>query len=643
MKLTTKINLIVAAALLALMAVWGYIDNRIEVRHALTLTARNASLLTDTIAQDLDRYMKPCDMQGVRAQLRGIVEKNSDIAALRLIGADGRVAASTDTGEQGEKFSTARQSCQACHFSKAPARRIPRDRIGKIVSRDRGGRVMRVVTPIPNRAACAGAGCHASADAQSLIGFVEADFDFAPVQADINRRGAQTLAAGAVTVLAVTAIIAAFMWFAVGRPLGALVKNMKRIAAGRHNLQLAVRSNDEIGEVARTFNTMAARLDEKEDSLKKTRDYLLGIVENSSDIIITVGPYERIETFNRGAERILGYSRREAVGRDWKTLFLNEDQLRAFSAEADSQPRVEGFEAALRHKSGDSVTVLLTESRLWGNGGKTIGKILIAVDITKYKEVQKQLIQHERLAALGTAVAKIHHSSKNILNAFKGGSYMVNTALKKGDGALLKEGWEIIESAIARISSVTQDMLDFSRAGGLNIQPGALAPLAQEVIWSVKGAAREHNVTIVSQFPDSIPAVAFDHKVIHTALMNLITNAMDACRFKDYPPGHGGEIVVRLRESADRRFVRLEVQDNGGGVETKDLERIFTPFFSTKYSEGNGLGLPITLKAARDHGGDLEVQSIEGQGSTFTLSLPVCNGACAESKHSPGRTAGSAL
>jgi PAS domain S-box-containing protein len=472
---------------------------------------------------------------------------------------------------------------------------------------------------------------------------VEADFDFAPVQADINRRGAQTLAAGAVTVLAVTAIIAAFMWFAVGRPLGALVKNMKRIAAGRHNLQLAVHSNDEIGEVARTFNTMAARLDEKEDSLKKTRDYLLGIVENSSDIIITVGPYERIETFNRGAERILGYSRREAVGRDWKTLFLNEDELRAFSAEADSQPRVEGFEAALRHKSGESVTVLLTESRLWGNGGKTIGKILIAVDITKYKEVQKQLIQHERLAALGTAVAKIHHSSKNILNAFKGGSYMVNTALKKGDGALLKEGWEIIESAIARISSVTQDMLDFSRAGGLNIQPGALAPLAQEVIWSVKGAAREHNVTIVSQFPDSIPAVAFDHKVIHTALMNLIANAMDACRFKDYPPGHGGEIVVRLRESADRRFVRLEVQDNGGGVETKDLERIFTPFFSTKYSEGNGLGLPITLKAARDHGGDLEVQSIEGQGSTFTLSLPVCNGARAESKHSPGRTAGSAL
>lgn len=643
MKLTIKINLVVTAVLLCILAVWGYADNRLEVEYTLTLTARSASLLTSTIAQDLDRYMKPCDMKGVENQLRGIVDKNPDIAGLRLISAEGRVAVSTDQGEAGEKLSVARQSCQACHFNKEPVRHIPQERIRKIVSRGQGGRVMRIVTPIRNDAACSGAGCHEAMENKSIIGFVEADYDFTPVQAAINRRKAQTLTAGLATVLAVTALIAVFMWFSVDRPLGALIKNMKRIAAGRHNLHLDVRSNDEIGQVARTFNTMAARLDEKEDSLKKTRDYLLGIVENSSDIIITVGPYERIETFNRGAERILGYSRREAVGRDWKTLFQNEEELRAFTAEVDTQPRVEGFEATLRHKSGDSVTVLLTESRLWGNGGQTIGKILIAVDITKYKEVQKQLIQHERLAALGTAVAKIHHSSKNILNAFKGGSYMVNTALKKGDDALLKEGWEIIESAIARISSVTQDMLDFSRAGGLDIKPGSLAPLAQEVIWSVKGAARENNVTIVSQFPDSIPDVAFDHKVIHTALMNLIANAMDACRFKNYPAGQSGEIVVRLRESQDRRFVRLEVQDNGGGVADKDLDRIFTPFYSTKYSEGNGLGLPITLKAARDHGGDLEVQSRDGAGSTFILSLPVHNGAHADKQHSPGNTAGSVL
>lgn len=642
MKLTTKINLIIAVTLLGLMAVWGYMDNRLEVKQSLSLTTRNATLLTNTIARDLDRYMKPCNLDGIHTKFHEIVNQNRDIAALRLINTTGTVAVSTDPGEQGKEFSVSRQSCQACHFQKKPLEHIPENRVNKIVARAGNRPVIRVVTPIRNADQCAGAGCHTQPRIKPILGFVETDYDFAPVQAAVNRRKAQTLAAGVTTVLAVTGLIALFMWFAVDRPLGALIKNMKRIAEGRHNVQIEVRSRDEIGALAATFNTMASRLDDKEDSLKKTRDYLIGIVENSSDIIITVGPYERIETFNRGAERILGYSRREVVGSDWKQLFLDDAELQAFTAEVSSQRRVEGFEAHLKHRSGHSVAVLLTESLLWGTKGETMGKILIAVDITQYKEVQKQLIRHERLAAVGKAVAQIHHSSKNILNAFTGGSYMVNTALKKGDSAMLREGWEIIENAIARISSVTQDMLDFSRAGGLNIKTGSLASLAQEVIWSIKDVARQHGITLISQLPDGIPDVAFDPKVIHTALMNLLTNAMDACRFKDYPQGETGEIVVRVRESADQRFVCLEVQDNGGGIAHNDITHIFTPFFSTKYSEGNGLGLPITQKAARDHGGDLEVRSEPGAGTTFILTLPVNPKPNPDRRPSEGKTAGTA-
>lgn len=622
-KLTTRINIIVGAVMLLIIAVMGYWDNRYSVESTITEHIMGARRITDNVAAGLDVHMRARNLKAIQSEIEDIRRRQPGLVRLRLISSRGAITASTDEKEVNKDIQPTGHTCMACHDTDPPRHDIPPGRIGSVLDMASGRRVIRVVTPINNRPGCASGLCHNKPEEMRVLGMVEADFDYAPLAAGIQRRKAHTAVFAVVLFVSVTGLISIFIWLFTGRPLKRLMGAMRRISKGSFDERIPVSGSDEIAELAREFNAMAAGIEEKETSLRQTRDYLLGIVENSADIIITLSPNDTVETFNRGAERILGFPRREIIGWDWKSLFFDEREHALFLEEIEKKKRLEGFEARLRHKNGDSIHVMLTESRLWGTSGNIIGKILIGVDITEYRAVQQRLIQHERLAAIGTAITQILHGTKNILNNFQGGAYMVNTALKKDNPQMLREGWDIVQRGIERITELTRDMLDFSRARSLDLKPGSINALAQEVIWSVRETAKKHSVRIFSELDPDLPTVVFDAKAMHTALMNVVSNAIDACRWHDYPAGVEGEVRVRTRadESAGNAFI--EVRDNGTGIPRDKLDKIFIPFYSTKFSDGNGLGLSITKKTVREHGGGIKVDTEPGSGSAFIITLPL--------------------
>ena len=262
-------------------------------------------------------------------------------------------------------------------------------------------------------------------------------------------------------------------------------------------------------------------------------------------------------------------------------------------------------------------------------------KMEVEERVKEIKWLQQELIKSERLAAIGQTVGSLAHYLKNILFGLKGGVYLVNTASKENETDSLKTGWDIVERNMGRISDLVLDLIEYSKESELEYEPCFLNELANKVCAATEARAKEYSVDIIKDFDPSLREVLLDAKGIHRCLLNLVSNAIDACLFDT---SKEKQWVVRVRTILDNDgTVRFEVSDNGCGMDEEVKEKIFTSFFTTKEGRGTGLGLLITQKIVQEHGGTITVESQPGKGSTFTTRLPyrdiAIKGATANESH----------
>ena len=262
-------------------------------------------------------------------------------------------------------------------------------------------------------------------------------------------------------------------------------------------------------------------------------------------------------------------------------------------------------------------------------------KMEVEERVREIKWLQQELIKSERLAAIGQTVGSLAHYLKNILFGLKGGVYLVNTASKENETDSLKTGWDIVERNMGRISDLVLDLIEYSKESELEYGPCFPNELANKVCAAMEARAKEYSVEIIKDFDPSLREVLLDAKGIHRCLLNLVSNAIDACLFDT---SKEKQWVVRVRTILDNDgTVRFEVSDNGCGMDEEVKEKIFTSFFTTKEGRGTGLGLLITQKIVQEHGGTITVESQPGKGSTFTTRLPyrdiAIKGATANESH----------
>ncbi|MBF0520701.1 MAG: response regulator [Nitrospirae bacterium] len=254
------------------------------------------------------------------------------------------------------------------------------------------------------------------------------------------------------------------------------------------------------------------------------------------------------------------------------------------------------------------------------------GKAL-AEEFQKRLEAEKIAAQQAQQAAMGLAISQIMHGAKNILNALKGGKYLIDSALKSNNVDLVKQGWDITKIGISRMETLTSDLLSLSRFNKLQLKPGSLNTLINEIVksYEVKHTSTESKpVEITAETDETLPDVLFDQYALHTAVLNLLSNAVDACKDKIFTADdcEFGRVAVRTHFTGESCAV-IEVEDNGCGIKQEDIARIYNLFYSTKHSRGNGLGLSITKKIIKEHGGKLDVYSEIGKGTTFQIKLPL--------------------
>jgi signal transduction histidine kinase len=238
----------------------------------------------------------------------------------------------------------------------------------------------------------------------------------------------------------------------------------------------------------------------------------------------------------------------------------------------------------------------------------------LAVEETRY---HRALLQAERLAAIGQTIAALSHHIKNILQGLRSGSEIMKMGLKDKNDTLIQQGWRIAEKNQGKIYDLVMDMLSYSKERIPAVEPTDLNEAVGEVVELMAGRAQELNVKLETSLAADLPQLSVDPEGLHRAILNIVTNAIDAVEGKE-----GGQVTIGTR-LAEEGWARVVVLDNGAGIGPEKLADIFKPFVSTKGAKGTGLGLAVSRKILREHGGDIVVQSHAGVGSKFTLRLPI--------------------
>lgn len=270
-------------------------------------------------------------------------------------------------------------------------------------------------------------------------------------------------------------------------------------------------------------------------------------------------------------------------------------------------------EMLLTTNNGSRVDVIIYSSPVRDDNGEIVSVAETAVNITSVKDIQKQLI------LLGQTVAGMAHSIKNIMMGLEGGIYVVNKGLEDKKQDEVKEGWEMVLLNFDKIAHIVKDILYCSKQREPNLQRIKPNDIAREVYELFADMAASYSIEIRLDLDDKVKDAVMDPEGLHTVVSNLVTNAMDACKIDVWKDEHLVEIRTRRGSSGS---TVIEVADNGIGID-KDLKtHVFEDFFTSKGDKGTGLGLMVTQKILREHGGNITFRSRPGEGTTFVAKFP---------------------
>ena len=255
-------------------------------------------------------------------------------------------------------------------------------------------------------------------------------------------------------------------------------------------------------------------------------------------------------------------------------------------------------------------------------------KIFLKTKMKEYTENLERLVEEktrallgaERLAAVGQTVSGLAHAIKNVASGLKGGAFVLEKGIELGNQKYLLQGWQMVKGNLGKIGDMTMDLLSYSKARIPEYQLCNLNQPVCEVFDLMYQEAARRGVTLEKDLDNTLPEGRLAPEGIHRCILNLVTNAIDACT--DISCVHGQGKVTLKSLKTDGWAVEYRIIDNGCGMDKETETKIFEQFFSTKGSRGTGLGLMITKKIVDEHGGVITCASEKGKGTTFILRLP---------------------
>ena len=370
------------------------------------------------------------------------------------------------------------------------------------------------------------------------------------------------------------------------------------------------------GDLIGTVATLRDITDPKRaaDTLARSEARYRHLVESASDAIVTLDANGRFTTVNHAAENISGYKRDELVGQ-WFAPMLPDDDLP--KALAHFQQALAGetglFESQFYRKDGETRIIAITYS----TPQKDEEVLCLIRDVTDQKMLQEQLIQSEKMSAIGQLVSGVAHELNNPLAGISAFAQLL--LAEKRFPPDQRTAAETIYSEARRASRIVQNLLTFARQHKAEKVQSSINQVLDDTLELRGYELRVRGIDVRREYDESLPDTMADAHQLQQVFLNLITNAEQAMEQRD---GHHHRLTVRTRRTGET--IRIEVEDTGAGIPANLIERIFNPFFTTKPTgSGTGLGLSISLGIVREHEGRIWAENQPQGGARFIVELPV--------------------
>ncbi len=364
------------------------------------------------------------------------------------------------------------------------------------------------------------------------------------------------------------------------------------------------------------------KVDAATRELRRRSNFQINLIRSSNDGIVATDKDLKIVIFNPTARNIFGYTPSETINKMQATELFPAELAAELQAALNGNSGIKNLawrETTIESKNAESIPIRFSSTILLEND-QPVGTVAFFQDLREIKRLEKELLKSERLAAIGQTVAGLAHGIKNILHGLKGGSYLVDIGIQKDDSEKLKKGWDMIKRNISRTSNLVMDLLSYSKERQPEFEACMPNEIADDVCTLLQDKARQNNVKLVKDFDDAIGEVLMDPNSVHEVLLNLMSNAVDACLFDE---DTSKNFRVDLKTALEKdNVIRFEISDNGVGMDEEVIQKLFTSFFSTKGHRGTGLGLMVTRKLIEEHNGTINVNSKPGNGSTVIVRIP---------------------
>ncbi len=388
------------------------------------------------------------------------------------------------------------------------------------------------------------------------------------------------------------------------------------------NTAAAVRDNT--GRVVRYQGALMDITERREieHRLHQQQEFARRLVDNFPDLILVLDTANHYTFISPRCEEVLGYDIAEAQSMEFGGRTHPEDLPALLSVYKDilsGQQTFASLEIRVRHKSGDWRRIRFNFSPLCDERNNIEGVVLSGRDVTDLKRLEEQLIQAEKLAAMGQMLAGVAHELNNPLTAILGVTELLRE--RAGSDESAKRQLELTHRQARRAARIVQNLLEFSRPASPQKKILDVNGLVERTLQLHEHSLRRNNIEVDFRPQSDLPGVIGDANQLIQVFLNLVTNAEQAiCEVRDT-----GRIQIRL--GCIGRHVSITVQDDGVGIRPEALPRIFDPFYTTKRpGGGTGLGLSICMSIIREHGGNIEAETLPAGGSAFTINLPAVPG-----------------
>ncbi len=447
-----------------------------------------------------------------------------------------------------------------------------------------------------------------------------------PLSGFISRHALGGIAFSTLFAIIVGAVVAR----SIAHPLNRMSRTARQMAKGDLTARSEIVGEDEIGQLAASFNEMAsevershtelaARARELEDSVRlvnaanreltRIQNRLENILANIRSGVLVIDNVGRVVRANRAALEILGLEK--TPNADYRELLGYEDFGEL--VESSLHRGISVFQREIEWSRNGRTPVPMQVSTVpLLDGGRIAGLVVTFHDLSSIRKLERQLVLQDRLAALGRLSAGVAHEIRNPLGVIKGSAELLR---KRFGGLPGEEGlFDFILEEVARLSRVVSDFLNFARPQTPELERVDVNAVIQRSLQYLEHQDNFLEIRREFDLAGNLPSLQLDPNLFQQVLLNVLLNAQEAMP-------QGGTIRIRTRRFSPRE-IAVEIQDTGVGIPQDNLQHIFDPFFTSKDS-GSGLGLSVVHQIVSSHSGRIEVDSSLGAGTTFRLIFPI--------------------